>query len=119
VNANQAVVVEQTPVARGGPAFGGGAESNDMPSPVLGAPPQSPSAPGLPEGDSNVGGQTAGPARASDYRPQVNPIRAQQLAAGGFDDLATLEAEAKKLESLARELDSRASSLERKVRELE
>jgi hypothetical protein len=61
----------------------------------------------------------AASARASDNRPQVEASRAQQLAAGDFDDLATLEAEAKRLESLARELDSRAKALESKVRELE
>jgi len=126
VNSNQAVEVEQTPVTRGGPAFGGANESNDMPAPVtIGSPspqpPSAPSTPGMPgDIDNGAGGQTAAPpARASDHRPQVNPIRAQQLAAGDFDDLATLEAEAKKLESLARELDSRASTLERRVRELE
>ncbi|WP_225411778.1 coiled-coil domain-containing protein [Stigmatella hybrida] len=58
-------------------------------------------------------------AHARDHRPQVQGVRAQELAAGDFEDLATLEAEAKRLESLARELDSRASALERKVRELE
>lgn len=64
---------------------------------------------------------TAAPAaaRASDRRPQVDAVRAQQLAAGDFDDLASLEAEAKRLESLARELESRAKALESKVRELE
>jgi prefoldin subunit 5 len=125
VNSNQAVEVEQTPVSRGGPTFGGAPQS-DMPAPVtVGSPspqpPSAPSTPGMPaEIDNGAGGETAAPpARASDHRPQVNPIRAQQLAAGDFDDLATLEAEAKKLESLARELDSRASTLERRVRELE
>jgi hypothetical protein len=73
----------------------------------------------MPGEEPGTGGQPAAPVRASDHRPQVNPIRAQQLAAGDFDDLAALEAEAKKLESLAHELDSRASSLERRVRELE
>ncbi len=57
--------------------------------------------------------------RASDGRPQVEALRAQQLAAGDFDDLSSLEAEARRLESLARELDSRAQALERQVRELE
>jgi hypothetical protein len=59
------------------------------------------------------------PVQARDHRPQVQGIRAQELATGDFEDLSTLEAEAKRLESLARELDSRASMLERKGRELE
>ena len=49
----------------------------------------------------------------------MDAIRAQQLAAGDFDDLGSLEAQAKQLESLARELDSRAKALESRVRELE
>jgi hypothetical protein len=48
----------------------------------------------------------------------VDPVRAQQLAAGDFDDLASMEAEAKRLESLAHELDSRAKALESRVHEL-
>jgi len=119
VNSDQAVEVEQTPVSRGGPSFGGGTESNDAPIPVTSTPPPAPAPPALPGDDTGTGGQTAAPVRASDHRPQVNPIRAQQLASGDFDDLAALEAEAKKLESLARELDSRASTIERRVRELE
>ncbi|SET91575.1 TetR family transcriptional regulator [Stigmatella erecta] len=59
------------------------------------------------------------PVQARDHRPQVQGVRAQELAAGDFENLAAMEAEAKRLESLARELDSRASALERKVRELE
>ncbi len=83
----------------GGPRPGGTEDGNASPFP----------APAVP----------AASARASDNRPQVEASRAQQLAAGDFDDLATLEAEAKRLESLARELDSRAKALESKVRELE
>ncbi len=55
---------------------------------------------------------------ASDSRPQVGTVRAQALASGGLDDLRSLEAEATRLESLARELDSRADALERRAREL-
>lgn len=120
VNSDQAVEVEKTPVPRGSPTFGGAQE--DQPSvPVTTLPPpQSPSPPETPGGGGSTptDGQLADPIRASDHRPQVNSLRAQQLAAGDFDDVSTLEAEAKKLESLARELDSRASSLERRVREL-
>jgi prefoldin subunit 5 len=56
--------------------------------------------------------------RASDNRPQVGTVRAQALASGNPEDLRGLEAEAARLESLARELDSRADSLERRAREL-
>ncbi|XXF79290.1 TetR family transcriptional regulator [Myxococcaceae bacterium GXIMD 01537] len=58
-------------------------------------------------------------ARASDVRLQVDAPRAQQLAAGGMEDLASLEAEAARLESLARELGERATTLERQGRELQ
>ena len=50
---------------------------------------------------------------------EVGSLGGTSSSAFNFDDLATLEAEAKKLEGLARELDSRASSIERRVRELE
>ena len=45
-------------------------------------------------------------------------MRAQVLASGNPEDLRGLEAEAARLESLARELDSRADSLEHRAREL-
>jgi hypothetical protein len=86
-----------------------------MPAPVS----EAPGLPGPPEGPGTLPQAPVNPPRASDRRPQVNPIRAQQLAAGDFDDLAALEAQAKQLESLARELDSRAKALESQVRELE
>jgi hypothetical protein len=57
--------------------------------------------------------------RASDSRPLVDTLRAQQLAAGGPEDLGAMEAEAARLEALARELDARAASLEHRVRELQ
>lgn len=119
VNANQDFEVEATPVTRNTP-FPGSAEADNPPVPVMTDPP--PTAPGLPSPpDDSIQAPPppAAPARASDRRPQVAPIRAQQLAAGDFDDLASLEAQAKQLESLARELDSRADALERRVRELE
>lgn len=56
--------------------------------------------------------------RATDRRPQVDSVRAQTLAAGGPVNLAELEAEAKRLESLARELDGRAGALEHRAQEL-
>lgn len=119
VNENRALEVDATPVARTSPSSE--IANDNAPSPINeGAPPQSP---GLPGNTTNPPTPPPAPssptARASDRRPQVAPIRAQQLAAGDFDDLASLEAQAKQLESLARELDSRANALELRVRELE
>ncbi|QRN95632.1 TetR family transcriptional regulator [Archangium violaceum] len=56
--------------------------------------------------------------RASDSRPQVGTVRAQTLASGDSESLRDLEAEAARLESLARELGSRADTLERKAQQL-
>ncbi|RKH41908.1 TetR family transcriptional regulator [Corallococcus llansteffanensis] len=67
---------------------------------------------------SRPGGIVAPSVTASDRRPQVDPVRAQALAAGGPEDLTSLEQEAAKLESLARELDGRAGALERKAKTL-
>jgi hypothetical protein len=119
VNTNQAVEVDATPAPRSGAPFLGGPESGHAPIPVTAdpSPPAAPGGPGNPV-DTNQEPSPAS-ASASDRRPQVAPIRAQQLAAGDFDDLASLEAQARQLESLARELDSRAKALERQVRELE
>ncbi|RYZ33715.1 MAG: TetR family transcriptional regulator [Myxococcaceae bacterium] len=64
------------------------------------------------------GGAPTGSTTASDRRPQVDPVRAQALAAGGLEDLKSLEQEAAKLESLARELDGRAGALERRAKTL-
>jgi chromosome segregation ATPase len=92
-------------------------EAPEVMNPTPGMPP-----PGSPDDGELAGGPQPTPlatARASDRRPQVEALRAQQLAAGDFDDLASLEAEAKRLEALARELDARAKALESKVRELE
>jgi len=117
VTDDKAVAVETTPVSRNNPFPRDNAEHADYapPAPVTGTPPMTPS-----ENPGDQTGVTPPPqVRASDRRPQVNPIRAQQLATGDFDDLASLEAQAKQLESLANELDSRAKALERRVRELE
>ncbi|ADO69665.1 hypothetical protein [Stigmatella aurantiaca] len=100
-----------------------GVAPNDSSPPSVGDNPEAPSPPMSGGNPETPIPPTAPPVplsvRASDHRPQVQGIRAQDLAAGDFEDLASLEAEAKRLESLARELDSRANSLERKVRELE
>jgi uncharacterized coiled-coil DUF342 family protein len=119
VNENRALEVDATPVSRTTPTP---EYANDnAPSPIHeGAPPQGPGLPGSTTNPTHPPpGSSSSPARASDRRPQVAPIRAQQLAAGDFDDLASLEAQAKQLESLARELNSRANALESRVRELE
>jgi hypothetical protein len=117
VNADKALEVETTPITRNSPFSPyTGDEADHAPAPVM-VPPTGPQPP-----DNTTGTPQAPPAdpiRASDRRPQVNPIRAQQLAAGDFDDLSSLEAQAKQLESLAHELDSRAKALESRVRELE
>ena len=103
LNTNKDFEVEQTPYRDGPPTLA--VEHN-------GPPPTNPSLENPTEADN------ASSIRASDRRPEVNPLRAQQLAAGDFDDLASLEAEAKQLESLARDLDSRAKAIERRVNEL-
>ncbi|AKQ68834.1 hypothetical protein A176_005746 [Myxococcus hansupus] len=56
--------------------------------------------------------------RATDRRPHVETQRAQDLAAGSAQDLPAMEAEAARLESLARELEGRASKLERRAQEM-
>lgn len=104
LNSNQAVEVDSTPTRRGSPSF----TAEDSSSP--------PAAP-----DPNPGPPTTlapSPIHASDHRPEVNPVRAQQLAAGDINNLADLETEAKQLESMAHELDSRATALEKRVHEL-
>jgi prefoldin subunit 5 len=78
-----------------------------------------PGVPTSPDTGTKSPGEPGPPAtyRASDSRPQVGTVRAQVLASGNPEDLRGLEAEADRLESLARELDSRADSLERRARE--
>ncbi|RKH54952.1 TetR family transcriptional regulator [Corallococcus aberystwythensis] len=73
--------------------------------------------PGTETGTPTAGGLTPS-VTASDRRPQVDPVRAQALAAGGLEDLSSLEQEAARLESLARELDGRAGTLERRAKTL-
>jgi hypothetical protein len=119
---------------RGGPEFDNpnGIPSGDsaQPPPVTTADPApGPPATPLPGGPTDEGpvapppmpvpSEVSSVTRASDSRPQVDTLRAQQLAAGGVEDLAAMEAEAARLETLARELGTRATQLERRVRELE
>ncbi len=111
VNSNQAIEVDATPATRGAPPLSPVTDSGPAPPPTVVEP-----IPSTPGGDTT----TPAPApHASDNRPRVDAVRAQQLAAGDFEDLGSMEAEAKRLESLARELDSRASALEHRVHELE
>ncbi|RKH84218.1 TetR family transcriptional regulator [Corallococcus sp. AB045] len=69
-------------------------------------------------GADPASGGTGSGVTASDRRPQVDPVRAQALAAGGMEDLSSLEQEAARLESLASELDGRAGTLERRAKTL-
>jgi hypothetical protein len=100
---------QEDTVADGPPPAVGGVEGTPSPLPGAGQDDETPVVPP----------PTLPTARASDRRPQVDSVRAQDLAAGGPVDLAALEAEAAKLEALARELDGRASAMERRARELE
>ncbi|NOK22685.1 TetR family transcriptional regulator [Corallococcus carmarthensis] len=69
-------------------------------------------------GNPTAGGPSPPTVTASDRRPQVDPVRAQALAAGGPEDLSSLEQEAARLESLARDLDGRAGALEHRAKTL-
>ncbi|OJT16335.1 TetR family transcriptional regulator [Archangium sp. Cb G35] len=89
------------------------------PTPGSGDPVTGTPSPGEGGGGVEMGDHSQSPVyRAADNRPQVGTVRAQVLASGNPEDLRGLEAEAARLESLARELDSRAGSLERRAREL-
>ncbi|WP_224372234.1 TetR family transcriptional regulator [Hyalangium versicolor] len=114
LNSDKAVEVERTPV-RSGPGTTLYNDSNTPNAPSVMDPNPPPA--GAPEEPPTT---TSAPptARASDRRPEVNPLRAQDLAAGDFDDLNSLEAQAKQLESMAKDLDARARSIEKRVREL-
>jgi hypothetical protein len=100
-------VMDSAPVSAGPPAenVDSTPPSTPLPAPLPSTPDPSRPAP-------------AAPARAADSRPQVGVVRAQTLASGDLEDLPALEAEAARLEALARELDARANALEHRVREL-
>ncbi|WP_223642558.1 TetR family transcriptional regulator [Corallococcus sp. EGB] len=68
-------------------------------------------------GEVSAGG-TPPSVTASDRRPQVDPVRAQALAAGGAEDVGLMEQEAARLESLEHELDGRAGALEQRAKTL-
>lgn len=95
------------------PGIGSGNPSSDPAPPTTATPPPTTTPP------TTTPPTPVPTPRASDSRPQVDTVRAQQLAAGGPEDLAEMEAEAARLEKLARELNSRAATLEHRVRELE
>jgi hypothetical protein len=123
----KSISVEASQRSRGGifnppqENFSSGGSQGDVATPPLNPTPGS--EPGVPTpgggGGVEMGDHAQPPVyRASDNRPQVGTVRAQVLASGNPEDLRGLEAEAARLESLARELDSRAGSLERRAREL-
>ncbi|MCP3058368.1 TetR family transcriptional regulator [Myxococcus sp. K38C18041901] len=106
------------PSDRGGGMFQSDSEGSSDSPPMSGNP-------GAPTGGPDPGPETPTPsrpepmsARAQDRRPLVDGVRAQDLAAGGPVDLTAMEAEAKRLETLAKELDGRAGALERRAQEL-
>jgi hypothetical protein len=103
-------------VAQDTPEFTGGVTSAEPPAVGGGAPGNGPSTNPLPTPPR--GTETPRYSSASDNRPQVGTVRAQALAGGDLEDVKGLEAEAARLETLARELDSRADTLERRAREL-
>jgi hypothetical protein len=137
-SSTRSISVESSQRSRGGlfngsppqGVSGGGAQGDSFP-PASGGGTQGPGTPVPPGGGGgttdmpDMGGDK-GPVeavdqpiyRAADSRPQVGTVRAQVLASGNPEDLRSLEAEAARLESLARELDTRADSLERRAREL-
>jgi len=102
--------MEAGPVSAGPPADSTNSAPPTAPSPAP-LPTESPP-------DTSKPAPSA-PARATDSRPQVGTVRAQTLASGDLENLPALEAEATRLEALARELDSRAKVLEHRVRELQ
>jgi hypothetical protein len=120
----QRVEADATPRTRSTPFPGVAADSPEFSggAPVSGSPPPGTTQePGLPAPVENTPPRQPEPPRyshASDNRPQVGTVRAQALASGELEDVKGLEAEAARLETLARELDSRADTLERRAREL-
>ncbi|RKG90336.1 TetR family transcriptional regulator [Corallococcus sp. CA053C] len=112
--------VQVAPTQRGsGPRLPwSGNPSADYAGPPLAADPPGGGETTTGDDSSKPGGMVAPSITASDRRPQVDPVRAQALAAGGPEDLPSLEQEAAKLESLARELDGRAGALERRAKTL-
>ncbi|MBZ4400173.1 TetR family transcriptional regulator [Myxococcus faecalis] len=108
------------PSDRGGGLFQEASGDSDAPpmsgNPGTGAPPE-PSMPDTP-GTPTTGRPEPMSVRATDRRPLVDGVRAQDLAAGGPVDLTAMEAEARRLEALAGELDGRAGALERRAQEL-
>ncbi|MGE6756410.1 TetR family transcriptional regulator [Corallococcus interemptor] len=107
--------LQVAPTQRGGGRFsdvavGDAAEGPGYSDPSVGGGPGGAPTGGLAPSVNNV--------TASDRRPQVDPVRAQALAAGGPEDLSSLEQEAARLESLARDLDGRAGALEQRAKTL-
>ncbi|NOJ80833.1 TetR family transcriptional regulator [Myxococcus xanthus] len=110
MGSDRALQVERSVPGTSAPNFQG--DSPDAPSPDVGGRPGEGVDPGRPPHPTQLS------ARATDRRPQVETQRAQDLASGGPVDLAAMEAEAARLETLARELEGRATKLERRAQEM-
>ncbi|MBF5046579.1 TetR family transcriptional regulator [Aggregicoccus sp. 17bor-14] len=113
-----ALRVERTPPTGGGQV---GAGDPGEPAPIVATP--APTPPGAPDQPppptSSPAGAPSPTSSARDLRPQVGGVRAQALAGGAPEDLGQLEAEAARLDALARELERRAAALEARGRERE
>ncbi|WP_257452741.1 TetR family transcriptional regulator [Archangium lipolyticum] len=113
-SASKSISVAPVP-RRGG---GSGTTFTEGSSPSAGGPVNSPAPQNPDDGQEPTNNYQPYSSRASDSRPQVGTVRAQTLASGDSESLRELEAEAARLESLARELGSRADTLERKAQQL-
>lgn len=109
MGSDRALQVERSVPGPNGPAFQADSPASEPPPNVGGRPD---------EGGDPFPPPTPLSARAADRRPQVETQRAQDLASGGPVDLTALEAEAARLETLARELEGRATKLERRAQEM-
>jgi hypothetical protein len=117
------VEVDSTPRSRASPFPNFTADSPaensgaPVPPPMAGEAPSNDPSPPLPSNPPRDS-ETPRYSHAADNRPHVGTVKAQSLAGGELEDMKSLEAEAARLETLARELDSRADTLERRAREL-
>lgn len=110
MGSDRTLQVERSVPGPSAPTFQG--DSPDDSPPNVGGRPDEGVDPGRPPYPTQLS------ARATDRRPQVETQRAQDLASGGPVDLAAMEAEAARLETLAGELEGRATKLERRAQEM-
>ncbi|ABF88232.1 developmental regulator SasN [Myxococcus xanthus DK 1622] len=110
MGSDRTLQVERSVPGPSAPTFQG--DSPDDPTPNVGGRPGEGVDPSRPPYPTQLS------SRATDRRPQVETQRAQDLASGGPVDLAAMEAEATRLETLARELEGRATKLERRAQEM-